>query len=49
MLAPSATNPQGPDYVGVYVEITHKWITGLFGSSIKMSDTSVTRLEPQKL
>ena len=39
----------GPDYVGVYVEITHPWITGLFGSSVKMSDTSVTRLEPQKL
>ena len=49
VLAPSANNVNGPDYVGVYVEITHKWITGLFGSSIKMSDTSVTRLEPQKL
>jgi len=49
VLAPSTANPNGPDYVGVYVEITHPWITGLFGSSIKMSDTSVTRLEPQKL
>jgi len=49
VLAPSPTNSAGPDYVGVYVEITHPWITGLFGSSIKMSDTSVTRLEPQKL
>lgn len=50
VLAPNAaTNPNGPDYVGVYVQITHPWITGLFGSKIIMSDTSVTRLEPQKL
>jgi len=37
----------GPDYVGIYIEMTHPWITGLFGQSIVMSDTSITKLEPQ--
>jgi Flp pilus assembly protein TadG len=38
-----------PDYLGVYIETKHNWITGLFGSSITMSDTAITRLEPQRL
>jgi TadE-like protein len=37
----------GPDYVGVYIEVTHPWITGLFGKSITITDTSITKLEPQ--
>jgi Flp pilus assembly protein TadG len=38
-----------PDYVGVWVQIVHPWITGLFGSSITMTQTSIIRLEPQLL
>ena len=38
-----------PDYVGVYVKITHPWITGLFGSNLTMTSNNVTQLEPQKL
>jgi len=37
-----------PSYVGIYVEATHPWITGLFGNSLTLSDTSITQLEPQK-
>lgn len=39
----------GPDYLGVYVSVTHPWVTGLFGSSITMSEQSITKLEPQTL
>jgi Flp pilus assembly protein TadG len=39
----------GVDYVGVYVKITHPWITGLFGNSLTMTSNSVIQLEPQKL
>ncbi len=38
-----------PDYVGVYVEVLHPWVTGLFGQNVTLSDTSVTQLEPQKV
>jgi len=43
----SDNSNNGPDYVGIYIEMTHPWITGLFGTSIVMSDTSITKLEPQ--
>ncbi len=38
-----------PDFVGVYVQISHPYFTGLFGSSIVMSKTSVVKIEPQSL
>ena len=38
-----------PDYLGVYVQIQHPWVTGLFGQEVQMSDQSVTKLEPQKI
>ncbi len=38
-----------PDYIGVYIEIQHPWVTGLFGNSLTMSKTSLTRIEPQSL
>jgi Flp pilus assembly protein TadG len=38
-----------PDYVGIYIEVLHPWVTGLFGANITLSDTSITQLEPQKL
>ncbi|MGZ4760001.1 MAG: TadE/TadG family type IV pilus assembly protein [Acidimicrobiales bacterium] len=42
----SASNP---DYLGVWVQIVHPWITGLFGKSITMTQTSIIRLEPQAI
>jgi hypothetical protein len=36
-----------PDYIGVYIKAQHNWITGLFGSSRMMGDTTVMRIEPQ--
>lgn len=35
-----------PDYVGIYIEIEHKGITGVLGPSITMNDEVVVRLEP---
>jgi Flp pilus assembly protein TadG len=43
------TGSPGPDYLGVFVHVTHPWITGLFGKSVALTATSITRLEPQKL
>jgi Flp pilus assembly protein TadG len=36
-----------PDYVGVYVEARHSFITGLFGRGMDMTDEIVMRIEPQ--
>ena len=36
----------GPDYLGVYVSMTHKYATGFFGRSITLTDSSITKLEP---
>lgn len=35
-----------PDYLGVYVEVTHKGITGVIGMTRNFSDEFVVRLEP---
>jgi TadE-like protein len=45
----STTNPDGPDYIGIYINSTHPWITGLFGSNITLTSNTVIQLEPQKL
>lgn len=37
----------GPEYVGVWVRIEHKWVTKIFGNSRTMEDQSVIRLEPR--
>ncbi len=42
-----ATPPKGPpDSVGVYVQATHRFVTGLFGGSRTIQDRSVLRFEP---
>lgn len=55
---PSALNGQdgrevrasvGPDYVGVYVQTRHNFITGMFGSGMDLDDELVMRIEPQEL
>lgn len=37
-----------PDYVGIYVEFNHLFLTRLFGTSKVMTDITIARLEPQK-
>lgn len=34
------------ELVGVYVHVTHKWVSGLFGKTITIDDRAVTRFEP---
>ena len=36
------------DYVGVYIRITHEFITGLFGEDMVFEDTMILRVEPQR-
>ena len=36
----------GPDYLGVYVQTQHHFITGLFGGTKTLKETTVLRLEP---
>lgn len=35
-----------PDYVGVYVETEHAFITGFFGNGVTLTQTAVNRIEP---
>lgn len=38
----------GPrDYVGVYIETTHEYLTGFFGSDLQLDANTVSRLEPE--
>lgn len=39
----------GPDYIGVYVQTRHNFITGIFGSGLNLNDELVMRIEPQEL
>jgi Flp pilus assembly protein TadG len=39
----------GPDYLGVYIKLEHPWITGLFGQSVTIDTTSITKLESTRL
>jgi hypothetical protein len=46
----AATGANGPpDWLGVFIEIRHPWVTGLFGSEIVISNTSVVKLEASSL
>ncbi len=38
----------GLDYVGVYIETEHDFLTSMFGSSKSLEDTVVMRLEPKR-
>lgn len=37
----------GPNYVGVWVKVEHKWVTRMFGTTVQLTDQSVIRLEPR--
>lgn len=41
-----STNGNGPDYVGIQINYTHRMIVGFFGRTLAMTDRSVYRLEP---
>lgn len=41
------TSSQGPAHVGVWMKIEHEWVTKMFGSTLTLTDTSVTQLEPR--
>lgn len=46
----AASNAAGhgpPDYIGIYLEINHNWITRLFGNNVTMSNYTITRIEPK--
>lgn len=36
----------GPDYVGVHIEVTHKYLTGILGGSVGLGSTSILPIEP---
>lgn len=38
----------GPAYIGVYVEAEHSYLTGFFGSTAKLTDDRIIRIEPDK-
>jgi hypothetical protein len=37
----------GTDYVGVWMEVDHPYVTKIFGASVTFTDSSVIRLEPR--
>jgi hypothetical protein len=37
----------GPEYIGVWMQIKHPWLTRMFGSEVILTDKSVIRLEPR--
>ena len=36
-----------PDWVGVWMQVRHPWVTGLFGPELTMTDHLVMRIEPR--
>lgn len=37
----------GTEYIGVWMKVEHRWVTGMFGSTVTLTDQSVIRLEPR--
>ncbi len=46
-IANSDNNRRGPDYVGVWIQAKHPWVTRLFGNNKVVSDQSVIQIEPR--
>lgn len=40
---------ENPDFIGIYIEYNHEFLTGMFGDSKDFSATTVLRIEPQGL
>ena len=45
--ARSDNNRAGPDYVGVWMKVNHKWVTRMFGNLTTLTDQSVIQIEPR--
>lgn len=45
--ARSDNNRAGPDYVGVWMKVDHRWVTRMFGTATTMTDQSVIQIEPR--
>lgn len=43
-ISPTGT---GPEYVGVWMRLEHRWVTKLFGNARTIEDRSIIRLEPR--
>lgn len=43
----NGNNRAGPDYVGVYIQATHRWVTKMFGNTATIRDQSVIQIEPR--
>jgi hypothetical protein len=41
------TRMSGLGYIGVYIEMRHRYVTGFFGASVTIRDTTVVRIEPR--
>lgn len=39
--------PEGPTYIGVHVQATHRYATGFIGDTLSISRTQVVRAEPE--
>jgi hypothetical protein len=38
-----------PDYVGIWIQVRHGFVTGMFGSDLTITDQTIMRIEPQGL
>jgi hypothetical protein len=43
--ATAASGNGPPDYLGVWIQVRHPWVTGLFGKSLTLTSTTITKLE----
>lgn len=47
--ATAAAGNGPPDYLGVWVQVEHPWVTGLFGKTIDLTSTTIAKLEPRSV
>lgn len=40
--------PDGPAYIGIYMQARHEYMTGFIGSSVLLTDDQVIRIEPDR-
>jgi Flp pilus assembly protein TadG len=43
---PGTVGTATPDYVGIYIKAVHRYYTGLFGSTVNVTDQSIGKIEP---
>ena len=43
---PGTVGTATPDYVGVYIKAVHRYYTGMFGSTVNVTDQSIGKIEP---